>query len=90
MERALIHRDKIYFFQLWKRKPFFGSSHSPGQEIGIQSMFSKKSALSSDETVKCAPPRHSNFDQQRARAFREERMLQTSPALNKKKSYILV
>ena len=53
-------------------------------------MFSKKSALSSDETVKSARPRHKNFDRQRARAFREERMLHTYPALNEKKKTLLL
>ena len=72
----------------WKRKPFCGSSHSFGREIGIQAMFSKKSALSSDETVKSARPRHRNFDQQRARAFKEESILHTYPALNKKKTLL--
>ena len=52
-------------------------------------MFSKKSALFSDESVKSARPRHRNFDQQQARAFREERMLQTYSAL-KKNAFILV
>ena len=43
----------------------------------------KKSTLSSDESVS-APPLHRNFDQQRARAFKKERMFQTYPVLNKK------
>ena len=43
----------------------------------------KKSTLFSDETVKSARPRHRNLDQQRARAFKKERMFQTYPALNK-------
>ena len=48
-------------------------------------MFFKKSALSSDETVNSARPRHRNIDQQRARAYKKERMFQTYLALNKKK-----
>ena len=81
---SVMRRIKSTSSNFWIRKPFFGSSHSFGREIGIQSMFSKKSALSSDETVNSERPRHRNFDQQRTRAFREERMLQTYPALNKK------
>ena len=55
-------------------------------------MFSRKSALSSDETVKSARQRHKNFDQQRARAYKRERMFQTYLVLNKKKknTFILV
>ena len=84
---SVTRRVKSSSSNVWKRKPFCGSSHSFGREIGIQAMFSKKSALSSDETVKSARPRHRNFDQQRARAFKEESMLHTYPALNKKKHF---
>ena len=83
----------------WKRKPFLGSSHYIKTMILIEKsafkhkMFSKKrkkSTISSDETVKSARPRHRNFDQQRARAFKKERMFQAYPVLNKKKTFILV
>ena len=40
--------------------------------------------------LKSARPRHRNFDQQRARAFKKERMFQTCPVLNKKTTFILV
>ena len=87
-----MRRIKSTSFNFRKRKPFFGSSHSFGREIDILAMFSKTSALSSDETVESARPRYRSFDQQRARVFKEERMLQTYPALNKKKcnTFILV
>ena len=45
----------------------------------------KKSALSSDETVKSARPGH--VDQLRARAFKMERMFETYPVLNKKNTF---
>ena len=77
---SVMRRIKSTSSNFWKRKTFFGSSHSSGREIGMQAMFFQKSA---DETVKSARPRHRNFDQQRARAFKEERMLQTYPAVNK-------
>ena len=50
-------------------------------------MFSKKSALSPGETVKKARQRHRNFDQQRAHAYKKERMFQTYLVLNKKKHF---
>ena len=53
-------------------------------------MFSKKSALSSDETVKSTRPRDRIFDQQQAGAYKKERMFQTHLVLNKKNTFILV
>ena len=60
---SVMRRIRSTSSNFWKRKPFFSSSHSFGREIGIQAMFSKKSAFSSDETVKSARTRHRNFDQ---------------------------
>ena len=69
------------FSNFWKKK-FFLANHTILVEKSAfkHTMFSKKrkkSALSSDETVKSAWPRQRNFDQQRARAFKNKKMFQT-------------
>ena len=84
-----MRRIKSTFSNFWKGKPFFGSHQTILVEKSAfkHKMFSKKSALSSDETVEVRYRDIGNFDQQGARAFKNERTFQTYGMLKKKQFY---